>query len=201
MPEAARIDLNKAPKEMLAGLFATLGAKSDAADNYADRIIAWRTRNQEVDQEDEAAAYRVAGLAYKPRRAPFESTAELWLVLGLPPVLVEHALPYVTVFSGQAEIDAANAAPTVLAAQPGMTPDRLQQQLARRGAAAQGDGATAQPVAPAPPADPHSTMRITMRIAFDNGRRVGAEVVILLLPDDAEPYRVLSWRDDFDGPA
>ena len=55
MPEAARIDLNKAPKEMLAGLFATLGAKSDAADNYADRIIAWRTRNQEVDQEEEAA--------------------------------------------------------------------------------------------------------------------------------------------------
>jgi general secretion pathway protein K len=29
---------------------------------------------------------------------------------------------------------------------------------------------------------------------------VRAEVVILLLEDGDEPYRVLSWRDDFDGP-
>jgi general secretion pathway protein K len=41
---------------------------------------------------------------------------------------------------------------------------------------------------------------VTVRVAFDNGRRVGAEAVILLLDDGDEPYRVLSWQDDFDGP-
>src|ERR1044071_4033697 len=36
--ETARIDLNAAPKELLAGLFVTLGASRAQADYYADRI-------------------------------------------------------------------------------------------------------------------------------------------------------------------
>ena len=38
------------------------------------------------------------------------------------------------------------------------------------------------------------------RIAFDNGRQVRAEAVILIIEGDEEPYHILSWRDDFDGP-
>ena len=36
--EAARIDLNAAPKALIAGLFATLGASGDDAGRYADRV-------------------------------------------------------------------------------------------------------------------------------------------------------------------
>jgi general secretion pathway protein K len=35
---------------------------------------------------------------------------------------------------------------------------------------------------------------------FDTGRRVQGEAVILLGGETGEPFRVLSWRDDFDGP-
>src|SRR3954447_12289735 len=42
MAETARIDLNSAPKELLAGLFASLGASRAQADYYADRIAGWR---------------------------------------------------------------------------------------------------------------------------------------------------------------
>ena len=38
--ENARIDLNAAPKELLAGLFTTLGARAEMSDFYADRIVA-----------------------------------------------------------------------------------------------------------------------------------------------------------------
>src|SRR6202043_2686562 len=41
--ETARIDLNAAPKELLSGLFTVLGAQRQNADQYADRIITWRT--------------------------------------------------------------------------------------------------------------------------------------------------------------
>src|ERR1044072_4344667 len=41
--EMARIDLNAASKPLLAGLFIGLGAPSQAADAYADRIIGWRS--------------------------------------------------------------------------------------------------------------------------------------------------------------
>ena len=196
--EAGRIDLNAASKEELSGLFATLGLRKDAADYDAERVVGWRTRNQEADQEEEAAAYRVAGLPYKPRRAPFDSTAELWLVLGLSPIIVEHALPFVTVYSGSAELDMANASPTAVAAQPGTTPERLQGVLDKQAAAA----APKPPPVAAPVAANagNKTMRVTLRIAFDNGRQVRAETVILLIDNDEEPYHILSWNDDFDGP-
>jgi general secretion pathway protein K len=35
-------------------------------------------------------------------------------------------------------------------------------------------------------------------VRFDDGTRAGADIVILLADDDQEPYRILSWRDDFD---
>ena len=43
--EAARIDLNAAPKEAFSGLFKTFGAKPDDADYYADRIMGWRKKS------------------------------------------------------------------------------------------------------------------------------------------------------------
>src|SRR5580704_2360452 len=105
--EAARIDLNSAPQPLLAGLFTVLGASPDAASNYADRIVGWRTAatSEIEDQDKEVTAYRNAGLNYKPRQSPFTSVQELWLVLGLPKNLIAQALPLVTVFSGDAAVN------------------------------------------------------------------------------------------------
>src|SRR6267154_2608225 len=52
--EASRIDLNAAPKELLVGLFAALGARRVDAGKYADRIIDWRTVRAK-GQESEAS--------------------------------------------------------------------------------------------------------------------------------------------------
>ena len=38
-----------------------------------------------------------------------------------------------------------------------------------------------------------------VRVDLAKGRRINAEAVILLLDDAPDPYRVLSWTDDFDG--
>ena len=113
--ETARIDLNAAPKELLAGLFAALGAQEEDAEQYAERIVAWRSP---ASQDGEEALYREAGLDYGPRGAPFVHVDELWLVAGLPSALVERALPYLTVFSGKAEILEREADPVVLASLP-----------------------------------------------------------------------------------
>ena len=51
--ENARIDLNTAPKEMLAGFFATLGANNDQADYYADRVVGWRTASKQRGQANQ----------------------------------------------------------------------------------------------------------------------------------------------------
>jgi general secretion pathway protein K len=201
--EIGRIDLNMAPKELLAGLFAGLGAKYQDAEYYADRIIGWRTPADPDGRNAEASVYRTAGLSYGPRQAPFEHAAELSLVMGLPPFLVERAMPFVTVFSGRAEVNVLAAAPEVLAAIPGMSPDRLHALLMALGPAAQNGQPVRGPGADLSgfTGDAGNAMRITLRIDFDNRHQMFAEAVILLRDGAGEPFRVLSWRDDFDGPS
>lgn len=198
--EAARIDLNAAPKQLLAGLFVALGIVPDLAANYADRISIWRG-SEPSTQDQEFFSYRAAGLGYVPRRARFPNTNELSLVRDLPPSLVQRALPFLTVFAGRPQINILEAAPEVIAALPGMTPDRLNSILLQRKATPDNGTALMQLLGPGQAyamAQGSRASRITVHIAFDNEHRASAEVVILMFEQGAAPYSVLSWRDDVD---
>jgi general secretion pathway protein K len=200
--EAARIDLNAAPKGLLAGLMTGLGADSSSAAGYADHILAWRAPTELGDQDPENSFYRSSGVAYLPRHAPFPAAEELWLVQGIPPEFIERMLPFVTVFSNLAAVNVVDAAPQVLAALPGMTPENLQAVLSQRADPAMdprsllgisgGEGATLAG---------SRAYRITIGVQSGSGRPSAAEVVILLLESGDEPYRVLSWRNASDGGA
>ncbi len=117
--------------------------------------------------------------------------------------MVERVLPFVTVFSGRPEVDVSGADPTVLSALPEMTPQILGAVLNAR-VHAPGDGPTL--LALLGPAKAHATadrsraFRASIAVEFDNGRRVHAEVVFRLKDEGDEPYELLFWRDDFDGP-
>jgi general secretion pathway protein K len=200
--EAARINLNMAPKAMIAGLFTALGAKPEEADQFADRVIGWRSKPKPNAEDEEEALYRAAGLNYLPRRASFNSVDELWLVLGLPPEIVQRALPFVTVYSGMAEINVLDAAPEVIAALPDMTPVRLAEFLKQRESlppdpdlvlAALG-GNTAGVTTKGGEA-----YRVRMRITFPDGRRRTPEGVIMIAGSgEKEGFAVLAWHDETD---
>ena len=203
MSETARINLNMASRTMIAGLFAALGAQPAMASQFADRVVAWRSAPRPNAQDEEDALYRAAGLKYLPRRAPFNSVDELSLVLGLPPALVERALPLVTIYSDVGEINVLDAAPEVIAALPGMTPARLDAFLSQRESL--------------PPDDPQFVLgalggkqigatvvgstayRVRMRIILPDGRQSRPEAVIMIMgPGEKEAYRVFAWRNDID---
>ncbi len=199
--EMARIDLNAASKALIAGLFVGLGAPAPAAGSYADRIIGWRS-TPAPDVPDENALYRSAGLSYSPRGAPFQHVAELGLVMGIPEVIVERATPYLTVYSGQGQINILDAAPQVIAALPGMNPGLLNEILVRR---AQGGRQNAEqllallgPTQQIGTISGSKAVRVTSRIVFDSGQRVTSEVVIFILDGSGEVYRIMTWRDDLD---
>jgi general secretion pathway protein K len=196
--EAARIDLNEAPLAMLAGLFAAFGVKSDDAVEYANRIVGWRDPPKPGATSDEDGLYRSAGLKYSPRGGPFAHTDELWLVYGLTPALIDRMMPFVTVYSGLAGVNVLDAAPEVIAALPGMTPALLNAFLDQREAGSVDEQSLPRLLGPSQEgatADSSDAYRVQVRIAFDNGRRVDAEVVIMTGTSEA-PYHVLYWRDD-----
>jgi general secretion pathway protein K len=230
--EAARIDLNAAPADVLAGAFTAVGIDSSRAETFAERIVGWRTKApggadtnaSGADTKDDKATkedklYREQHMPYPPRHAPFDSALELSLLPGLSLAVVERVLPFVTVFSGRAEVDVISADPTVLSSLPGMTPQILGVVLNAR-VSNPGDGkALLELLGPAKShatAEASKAFRATIAVDFDNGRRVHAEVVFRLRGEGAEqganqsanrgaeqgvePYELLYWRDDFDGP-
>jgi general secretion pathway protein K len=201
--EAARINLNMAPRTVIARLFTALGAPPEAADQYADRVVAWRRSARQNVQDEEDALYLAAGSKYLPRRAPFNSVDELSLVLGLPTALVERALPFFTVYSGIAEVNILYAAPEVVAALPDMSPAKLDAFLNQRDTL--------------PPDNPEfvfSTLggrvagatlagsnayRLGLRITLPDGRESRSEGVIMMAgPGEKGAYRIFTWRDEID---
>jgi general secretion pathway protein K len=213
--EAARVDLNAASKEMLAGLFEVLGAEQKAAGELADRIVGWRTPSKPGAADDEGALYLAAGLNYSPRQAHFAHVNELSLVLGASPALIERALPYLTVFSKSADVDVLITPPEVIAALPGMTPEVLNDFLKQRPSLPHDQKAIAAALGAAkiPSTLPETkAFRVLTALRFDNGRRTSFEAVILLgsskgsdkanasasnkgKDEDEKPYSILSWQD------
>ena len=194
-PETTRIDLNAAPKRLLAGLFRTLGAQPDDANAYAERVIAWRTIKP-TGQDSEATAYQMARLGYQQRGAKFPHPNELSLVRDLPMTLVERALPFLTVYSGRPQVNVFDATPEVILALPGMTPDRLNTFLAARSASPE-QAITSLPTEARQFAtiEGSKVVRTSVRIVFDNGHQESAEVVMLILGDKDKPFAVLSWHN------
>jgi general secretion pathway protein K len=197
--DAARVDLNTASQEMLAGLFEVLGVEPKAADGIADRIVGWRTPPKASAANGEDALYLSSGLTYSPRQAPFAHVNELSLVLGVTPAIIERALPYVTVFSKSADVDVLLAPPEVIAALPGMTAELLDNFLKRRPSLPRDQKAVAAALGPvkagATLPEPKA-FRIVTTIRFDNGLRTSNEAVVSVgSAKDKEPYSVLSWQD------
>jgi general secretion pathway protein K len=203
--EAARIDLNSASPQLLANFFAVLGVQRQDAEQYAERIAGWTTKpkatpTNAAPQDNEEALYRAAGRSYSPRGAPFAHIDELSLIVGLPPAVIERAKPFLTVYGGK-QIDVLDAAPEVIAAIPGITPDLLNALAeARRTAAdpqSMGRMLGALQLQGVVGIEGGDAYRVQVRIHYDNGRQDASEVVILTGQTD-RPYRVLSWQDGFD---
>jgi general secretion pathway protein K len=203
IPETARIDINATSPELLANFFTVLGVQRQQAEQYVQRLAGWVTPPPKATRPDssEEALYRAAGRAYGPRGAPFAHIDELSLVVDIPPAIIERAKPFLTVYSGKAQIDVLDAAPEVVAAIPGITP-KLMQSLAearRTGADPQSVSRLlgALPVQGVVSIEGGDTYRVQVRIRYDNGRQAAAEVVIRTGGSD-KPYGVLWWRNGFD---
>jgi general secretion pathway protein K len=195
--ESGRINLSLAPPELLAGLFKQLGVAPDQANVYAARIVDWRDEDDKVEKGGaERAAYRSLGRVDGPRNGPFVHVAELGLVLGIPTRVAAAAAPYLTVASGQEQINPMFADPPVLMAIPGVSANGVRDFLAQRSK----PGATFASLLPSlgkveefVSEEPGQAVRfeVRVRLALNNERRF--EAVVYVLPGDKEPFRILAW--------
>lgn len=114
--QSGKINPNQASQALLQALFLGLGADAATARSVAASMIDWRSRGADARPDGaKAQAYRAAGRDYGPPQAPFRSTQEIGLVLGMTPALLDRAAPHLTLFY-DGDPDPAHASPTVLQA-------------------------------------------------------------------------------------
>ena len=190
--DGGRIDVGRAPGEVLAGLFRVIGAPLAQAMDVAHAIVAWRNRNTGPGSRQapsDAAKHKSAG------GQPFTDVRQLALVPGFPPAWLDSIAPLTTVV-GSDTVNPLTAPADVIAALPGMEPGRLAAFLEARRAFPTDANRLVAMLGPAQRyAKPAKRQAITVLItaALADGYAATARAVIVLLPRDVEPYRVLTW--------
>jgi general secretion pathway protein K len=196
--EGARIDLNRAPAALLAGLFRQAGVAADVANAYAARVVDWRDSDDKPSPNGgaERADYRAAGRIDGPRNGPFLHVAELALVLGIPSRVAATVAPYVTVASGRDKINPLIADPPVLLSIPKISEERVRDFLQRRAMPAADSASLISRLGPVQDFvsdEGGNTVRFEGRVRLGPGNERRYEVVVALLGDEQAPYRILAW--------
>jgi general secretion pathway protein K len=191
--EGGRIDIGKAPLEVLAALLRSVGVPD--ADAMAHRIVEWR--NLEPDAGEGAApAAKATGTANA--LAPdsvVSDVAQLGQVPGMRPEWIAAIAPLVTVF-GNETVNPLTAPAQVLAVLPGVDQARLAAFLAARPLASDPKQITAGLGAAQTYLDAKPPRAVSVHLAavLADGTAARAEAVIVCLPKDRQPYRVLVWN-------
>jgi general secretion pathway protein K len=200
--EGGRIDIGKAPAEVLASLLRSVGAPDAAATDAAQRIVQWRNLD---NTGSPGAATGSPGAVPPPggpvtqdqnMSQPFADVAELAQVPGVAPQWVAAMAPLTTVF-GSATVNPLTAPAAVIAALPGVDRVQVAAFLAlRRASPTDADRLTAalgsaqRFVA----AKREQVVGVELAASLPDGYAAAARAVMVLMPEDTQPYRILVWK-------
>jgi len=182
--EGGRIDIGKAPAIVLAALLRSVGAPDAAANDIAQHMV------------DRRRPDKAAGLASSNGKGrSFADVRQLQFIPGMAPEWLAAIEPLATVF-GSETINPLTAPPGVIAALPGVDKGQIDAFLrTRRSFPADVDriartvGSAQQYLA----VKPQRVASVELNAQLTDGFAVAARAVIVVLPQDSEPYRVLVW--------
>ena len=219
--ETGRIDINRAPVKLLVALLYAAGA-GDSAEKLAGAIDAWRQQDQAQQGGGTQAAAAPPSTPPVPPVPPvpapgqvaaqtpgtvdpggkksdavmsFLDVRELLQVPGMAPAYVAAMRPLATVF-GDDKINGLTATPEVLAILPGMNAGRVESFLETRQRGAAAHDLLQQILGPANDLvafEGGPVVRVDLAARLLDGYTAAASVVIVVLPQDSRPYRVLAW--------
>jgi general secretion pathway protein K len=180
--EGGRIDIGRAPLELIASMLRCVGAPQAAANDVARRIVERREPGRPANTTTIAMA------------RPFADLAQLASIPGMSPDWIAALAPLATVFGGET-VNPLTAPPGVIAALPGLDADRIGAFLKARRAGANAD-ALVRMVVPAQrylSVRPQRVASVDLTARLASGYASAARAVIVVLPQDSQPYRVLVW--------
>jgi general secretion pathway protein K len=192
--EGGRIDIGKAPVEVLAGLFRMVGAPAREADAIAQTIAELR-QPADGNRANVPPGSQNGGGGETTRELVFTDVRQLARVPGMAPEWVAAVAPLATVY-GSESVNPLTAPAEVLAALPGGDMQRASAFVQRRRELA-ADAARLASILGTPQkyldVTSHSIVSVRLVARTTNGFTQGAHAVIVMVPKDLSPYRVLAW--------
>jgi general secretion pathway protein K len=192
--EGGRIDIGKAPATVLAALLRSVGAPEAAANDVAQRIVE-RRYPRDAARGDAALRSAIGRVRTTGTGQPFSDVRQLQFVPGMAPEWLAAIEPLTTVF-GSETVNPLTAPRNVIAALPGVDKGQVEAFLReRRIVPVDTDrlmrtiGAARQYLAVKSP----RVASIDLMAELANGYAAAARSVIVMLPQDSQPYRVLVW--------
>jgi general secretion pathway protein K len=198
--EGGRIDIGKAPVEVLAALFRSVGASGGDADAIALAIARWRNppdaAGGPADRPQVPPGPPGAPIKKANAALPFTDVRQLALIPGMAPEWVTAIEPMVTVY-GNETVNPLSAPAQVIAALPGVDPSRAQAFVQMRTnfpadvtqlASILGTETKYLALKKA------SAVSVRLTATLVNGFAQAARAVIVPMPESAQPYRILVWN-------
>ncbi|MBR0871360.1 general secretion pathway protein GspK [Bradyrhizobium tropiciagri] len=201
--EGGRIDIGKAPVELLASLLRYVGAEEGDAGAVAQRIVAMRDKDRQprpgeaqAPPSDATQPPTSAGKPDQPAAAaPFTDIGQLADVAGMQPEWIAAMAPLVTVF-GTETVNPLTTPIAVLRALPSFDAERLETFLDMRSKPFADPERLAFVLGPAQKylkVGPKHVVAVDLVASTTDGYTAAAKAFIVVLPDDKQPYRVLAW--------
>jgi len=201
--EGGRIDITKAPAEVLAALLRSVGAPPATAGSAANAIVEQRgntNTNTNTNANTNAnTSTNAARRAPVPPPAPVPTTHEQALagigrIAGMRAQWLAAIAPLTTIY-GSDTVNPLTAPRGVIAALPGVDAAKLEAFLAERRAAPSDDASRlSQMLGPAQRfvmVKPQRVAAVDLIATMAEGPGAAARAVITVLPQDSDPYRVL----------
>jgi general secretion pathway protein K len=200
--ENGRVDVGKAPVELLASLLRYVGADDDDAEIVSRRILELRGPDQKAQPNDAGKQPAPPGKPDTPAAAPppsaaiFTDVRQLAGIPGMKPEWLFAMAPLITVFGSDA-VNPLTAPVAVIRALPFIDDARLDTFLnMRRGPLADPErlAFALGPVQKYLKVQPRQVISVDLVASTADGYTTAAQAFIVLLSDDKLPYRVLAWN-------
>jgi general secretion pathway protein K len=213
--EGGRIDIGKAPVEVLASLLRSVGAPPGQADYVAQAIVAWRNGDNagstnSTGQIGSASSIgqigtrsgtgqisnAAANLNTNKAGHPFADILDLAQIPGVTPGWINAMRPLTTIY-GSDTVNPLTAPAGVIAALPGVDDKLVQTFLAVR---RQTPTDAARISAILGPAQQYLAEKkqvvaaVSLTATLPDGYATAARAVVVVMRQDYQPYRVLVWK-------
>lgn len=182
--ELGLIDLNTAPRELLAGLFASAGESRAAAETLANVVVDSRNQDTQVPETKNARGISPPRVSVRP--IPFRKREELLLLPGMSQRLFNKIESAITVHSRRPSIDPTVAPTQALMALPSATPETVARTIRERQSASSTTSGLGAPL---------TGRAFTINVAVTQNDGVfHLKRTIRLLPQGTPAYWILDHR-------